>query len=818
MRKIKINKPISRWEGAANHRRKMLFVKHAIALIVSFFFIIHATSNLSADPTRTIDFWKNSLPFESLHSQPIKIGEQPFSSSREILLESGSPIFGLTISGSTDLKSEKSLVRIILVDDRNIEFLVYESYPLIANGKSVTFDEACEETCLLNGVRPSRIKIQLHESSIHIRKINICMKNPVSHDNLEHIRKQIKIIQDKNRIHSINETIKKRGLRWKAGETSVSKLSYSDKQMLFTSQQFPNLQGAEYYKGGIFEVKSLWDSTKEELGLASASSVESFDWRSVHGADNPSSPYYDGDPLGSGWMTPVKSQISQDSQNCGHCWAFAPLHATEALTNLYFNQHLDLDLSEQDVASCSGGEVLGCCNGGYSLYALNYIASHGVVNESCFPYSFYCTSCTEKCSNPSNQIRIAGTRNPAYHSEESFKREIIANGPITAGLLSWGHEMVLVGFAKDPKDRKTIWKFKNSFGPDWGDNGYAYLKVNFRDFDINAVHVLLNPVTSLVKQFEVLCRDEDGDGFYNWGISNVKPASCPPESASEKDCDDFNPLYGPMDSNGNCTIIGQGYTLTINNAGAVSGTVTSNPPGIHCGKHCSRLFGKNLLVVLTATPNTGFTVVGWNGCESVSENTCTITMTTNKLATPVLIEEAPTYHGTVGTQFTIKGSGFGNKKGRVLIGTAAAKIGQSNWTATEITCTVKNIPKADAYPSTFSVEIKPAAADPILVSNATFTVMPPKITGLSATQGTPGTPVTINGLFFGTKKGKVYLEYADSKGNIRKKNCKVTKWAMDQITFLVPRAPKGLAANSPFSLKLKNKVGIASSPEDFNIY
>ena len=40
--------------------------------------------------------------------------------------------------------------------------------------------------------------------------------------------------------------------------------------------------------------------------------------------------------------------------------------------------------------------------------------------------------------------------------------------------------------------------------------------------------------------------------------------------------------------------------------------------------------------------------------------------------------------GTVGTEITITGSGFGDAKGKVLIGTVAAKV--TSWTDTRITC------------------------------------------------------------------------------------------------------------------------------------
>ena len=39
----------------------------------------------------------------------------------------------------------------------------------------------------------------------------------------------------------------------------------------------------------------------------------------------------------------------------------------------------------------------------------------------------------------------------------------------------------------------------------------------------------------------------------------------------------------------------------------------------------------------------------------------------------------PSFQGTIGTTFTLPGSGFGAKKGRVLIGKASAKVIRPAW-------------------------------------------------------------------------------------------------------------------------------------------
>ena len=166
--------------------------------------------------------------------------------------------------------------------------------------------------------------------------------------------------------------------------------------------------------------------------------------------------------------------------------------------------------------------------------------------------------------------------------------------------------------------------------------------------------------------------------------------------------------------------------------------------------------------------------------------------------------------GTIGTQVTISGIGFGEKKGKVLISGVATKIAKDGWKPDSITCTVTKVPSV----GTHNVTIKPYKADDIILSNA-FTVKPPEIDFLDFYHGVVGTPITINGNFFSTKKGKAYLEFEQS-GKLKKKNCKVMSWGMGSITFIVPKTSKSFPAGT-YPLKVTNKVGTAGAPSDFTI-
>jgi uncharacterized repeat protein (TIGR02543 family) len=66
--------------------------------------------------------------------------------------------------------------------------------------------------------------------------------------------------------------------------------------------------------------------------------------------------------------------------------------------------------------------------------------------------------------------------------------------------------------------------------------------------------------------------------------------------------------------------------LTVNVAGAGTGTVTSSPAGINCPGTCSANFQNIAQVTLTAAPGTGFGFGGWTGSCTGTSTTCTVSV------------------------------------------------------------------------------------------------------------------------------------------------------------------------------------------------
>ena len=110
-----------------------------------------------------------------------------------------------------------------------------------------------------------------------------------------------------------------------------------------------------------------------------------------------------------------------------------------------------------------------------------------------------------------------------------------------------------------------------------------------------------------------------------------------------------NPAVATIDGTGRATAIDSGATtitvtdtsgasasttltvrqraaLSVIRAGTGTGSVISSPAGIDCGTSCAALFDVGATVTLTPTPDSRSTFAGWSGCDTVSGDTCTVTI------------------------------------------------------------------------------------------------------------------------------------------------------------------------------------------------
>jgi len=146
------------------------------------------------------------------------------------------------------------------------------------------------------------------------------------------------------RIQNINNIIKNKNLRWKAGKTSISFLS---------KEQF------------ILLCSESYDSSMVQLNLINQDSLYNI-YLSKHSKKTIPKVFSIPD-----WES-LMSTIEE--QECGNCWAHAATGVAEGILHYNIGTNIDIDLDEEyltDAASC------GSCSGSSSLNCgLSYIKNH----------------------------------------------------------------------------------------------------------------------------------------------------------------------------------------------------------------------------------------------------------------------------------------------------------------------------------------------------------------------------------------------------------------------------------------------------------
>jgi hypothetical protein len=154
--------------------------------------------------------------------------------------------------------------------------------------------------------------------------------------------------------------------------------------------------------------------------------------------------------------------------------------------------------------------------------------------------------------------------------------------------------------------------------------------------------------------------------------------------------------------------------------------------------------------------------------------------------------------GTVGTQVTITGSGFGEKHGEVLLGEEKCKL--LEWSDTQITFMVDKPQPPGGYPVTVLLQGDKKPTEPLTFE--AFAMRRPRINPGELLHD--GATATIVGAFFGDKKGALRLAYleggAGGEGVIE--DPKILDWSMNTIRF---ELPDGLIGK--FILGVGNEVG-----------
>lgn len=216
------------------------------------------------------------------------------------------------------------------------------------------------------------------------------------------------------------------------------------------------------------------------------------------------------------YLSPVK-----DQGPCGSCWAFSTTGALEGV--MRFNNYTVERLSEQELVDCSS-ENYGC-GGGLMHLAFDYIISkNGLSSNNKYPYtardgdckcidmiennqSCDCDNESCNCNNIQNTVteQVNGSNITDYwFTIPRSISDIMASlkySPISIALdaskfefrfydsgvidipsnesNAINHAVLLTGYDFD--EQGPYWIIQNSWGKDWGDNGFAKIRIRNGD-------------------------------------------------------------------------------------------------------------------------------------------------------------------------------------------------------------------------------------------------------------------------------------------------------------------------------------------------
>lgn len=183
----------------------------------------------------------------------------------------------------------------------------------------------------------------------------------------------------------------------------------------------------------------------------------------------------------------------EDQKQCGSCYAFSATHCCAYAKCLQCQITNPVTYSEQELVDCSSAYGNQGCNGGLMTNCYKYMLAKGITGNNDYPYTAVTGTCNRSSIATINNDLISYNELPA--NNEPLMRQTMAqftpmavaidasNLPrYTNGIISTNcatnqlnHGVVLVGMSYSTTLKKNYWIVKNSWGANWGLDGYFNL-------------------------------------------------------------------------------------------------------------------------------------------------------------------------------------------------------------------------------------------------------------------------------------------------------------------------------------------------------
>jgi len=206
-------------------------------------------------------------------------------------------------------------------------------------------------------------------------------------------------------------------------------------------------------------------------------------------------------------VTHVKNQ-----GECGDCWAFS---STGSIEGAWAIKHHHLyNLSEQMLTDCSRKYGNNGCMGGLMDNAFKYVINNGgLCTEKEYPYIGNDSICENQCNNVAKINRYVDVQ----PNDEQILKRAVAIGPVSVAIQAnvssfrfyksgiyqdpecgdqLDHGVLIVGYGTD--QNLDYWIVKNSWSPEWGDNGYIKILRNDKQSDSGMCGIASQPSFPIV--------------------------------------------------------------------------------------------------------------------------------------------------------------------------------------------------------------------------------------------------------------------------------------------------------------------------------